>query len=76
MVTPKRIAKARAVGPEKYLFGFTSERRGNGKSSKSIATVENEEPVGVKLTALAKSKGRKRPKKDIRLSAETTTALP
>ncbi len=37
--------------------------------------VENEEPVGVKLTAWAKSKGKNSPKKERSVIRETTTAL-
>lgn len=76
IVTEKRIASTSATGSGIYLLWFTIDNKGNGNSKSRNATVENDEPVGVKLTALAKSNGRKIPKKDKSVNTATTDALP
>ena len=76
IVTPKRIAKIFATGRGIYLFGFKTESIGNGKSKSKNATVENDEPVGVKLTACAKSNGKKAWKKENSVKRAVTTPLP
>ena len=75
-VTPNSIDNAIATGAGRYLFGFTKDKRGNGKSIINRATVENDEPVGVKLTVFAKSKGRNIPKKESKVKRATNTELP
>jgi len=43
----------------RYLFGLIMEIKGKGNSSIKNAIVEKVEPVGVKLTPLVKSKGKR-----------------
>src|SRR5258708_3221120 len=57
--TPKNAARAAATGTGKYLLLLTNDMSGNGNNKRRNAIVEKDEPVGVKLTALAKSNGRK-----------------
>ena len=46
-----RIDKPIATGSGRYLFCFAIDNNGNGKSINKNAAVENDDPVGVKLTA-------------------------
>ena len=75
-VMPNRIDKAIATGAGRYLFGFTKDKSGKGKNIIKSATVENDEPVGVKLTVFAKSNGRNIPKNESNVKSATNTALP
>jgi hypothetical protein len=59
-----------------YLFGLIMDKRGNGNNNVNNAIVEKEDPVGVKLTALAKSNGKYILKKDRRDTKATRVALP
>ena len=74
-VMPNNKARPKAKLPGRYLFGFSIESNGKGKRSIKSAVVENVEPVGVKLVALAKSNGKKMPKNDARVITATTAAL-
>lgn len=51
------------------------EISGSGKSINKNAIVENEEPVGVKVTLFAKLIGKKTLKKDSKLTTATRNAL-
>ena len=59
----------------RYLFGLIMDIKGKGNNIIKNAIVEKVEPVGVKLTPLVKSKGKKIPKKDKRVIKATAPAL-
>ena len=54
---------------------WVRERMRGGSNKRRRDRVEKAEPVGVKVTVLAKSKGRKIPKKDRRVIKATMAAL-
>jgi hypothetical protein len=75
-IMPNNIEIARPTVEGINLLLPRIESKGRGKSMSNNATAENVEPAGVKLTALAKSKGMNRPKNENMLIALIIAALP
>ncbi len=56
--TENKVVSAIAADAGKNLFCLAIDIKGSGKSIKRNAVAEKDEPVGVKFTACAKSKGK------------------